>query len=185
MNVAEKENCHVLVNQFHGNFRSKTPICLKIMWVFRDVKWCNNASWGLKGLIWFKSVIHCLSCHTARCAARGWCSMLCSIYNSTWPIFVLICVEIFKMRFHISIHINHDQSDKISKSPYVRNPFPGIDSKLRPTLLNPWNRSQWTKAYRWNTLAIKTLFKIEWIITSCRVVLGISPALAFNCDKKN
>ena len=46
------ENCHVLVNQFHGNFRSKKFCCRKIKSVFRDVKWCFNASWGLKGLTW-------------------------------------------------------------------------------------------------------------------------------------
>ena len=45
------ENYHVLVNQFHGNFRSKTLSCGKIKSVFRDVKWCFNASWGLKVLI--------------------------------------------------------------------------------------------------------------------------------------
>ena len=39
-----KENCLVLVNQFNGNFRSKTISCRKIKSVFRDVKW-----W-LKGL---------------------------------------------------------------------------------------------------------------------------------------
>ena len=38
-----KENCHVLVNQFHGNFRSKTLGCRKIRSDFRDVKWCFNA----------------------------------------------------------------------------------------------------------------------------------------------
>ena len=43
-----KENCHVLVNQFH--FHSKTLGCRKIKSVFRDLKWCFNASWGLKGL---------------------------------------------------------------------------------------------------------------------------------------
>ena len=41
----------VLVNQFHGNFHSKTICCRKIKFVFRDVKWCFIASWGLKGLI--------------------------------------------------------------------------------------------------------------------------------------
>ena len=45
-----KENCYVLVNHFHENFHSKTPSCRKIKSVFRDVKWCFNASWGLKGL---------------------------------------------------------------------------------------------------------------------------------------
>ena len=45
-----KENYHILVNKFHGNFRSKTLSFKKIKSVFRDVKWCFNASWGLKGL---------------------------------------------------------------------------------------------------------------------------------------
>ena len=45
-----KENYHVFVNQFHGNFHSQTPICRKIISVVRNVKWCFNASWGLKGL---------------------------------------------------------------------------------------------------------------------------------------
>ena len=44
------KNCHVLVKQFHENIHSKTPSCRKIKSVFRDVKWCFNASWGLKGL---------------------------------------------------------------------------------------------------------------------------------------
>ena len=44
------ENWHILVKQFHGNFRSKTLCCRKIRSVFRDVKWCFNASWGLEGL---------------------------------------------------------------------------------------------------------------------------------------
>ena len=51
------ENCHVLVNQLHGNFHSQTLCCWKIKSVFSDVKWCFNASWGLKGLrcliIWY------------------------------------------------------------------------------------------------------------------------------------
>ena len=50
-----KENCHVLVNLFHGNIHSKTLCCSKIKSVFRDVKWCFNASWGLKGLIYLAS----------------------------------------------------------------------------------------------------------------------------------
>ena len=33
-----KENYHALVNQFHGNFHSKTLCCRKIKSVFRDVK---------------------------------------------------------------------------------------------------------------------------------------------------
>ena len=44
------ENYHVLVNQFHENFHSKTPSCRKIRSVFKDVRRCFNASWGLKGL---------------------------------------------------------------------------------------------------------------------------------------
>ena len=45
-----KNNCHVMLNQFHGNYHYKTLSCWKITSVFRDVKWCFNASWGLKGL---------------------------------------------------------------------------------------------------------------------------------------
>ena len=37
-----------MVNHFYGNFHSKTLGCR--LSVFRDVKWCFNASWGLKGL---------------------------------------------------------------------------------------------------------------------------------------
>ena len=46
-----EENHQVLVNQFHGNVRSRTLGCRKIRFVFRDVNWCFNVSWGLKGLI--------------------------------------------------------------------------------------------------------------------------------------
>ena len=45
-----EENYHVLVNHFDGNFRIKTLGLRKIKTVFRNVKWCFNASWGLKGL---------------------------------------------------------------------------------------------------------------------------------------
>ena len=48
--LKNKENDHVLVNQFHGNIHSKTLGYGKIKSVFRDVKWCFIASWGLKGL---------------------------------------------------------------------------------------------------------------------------------------
>ena len=44
------KNCRVLVNKFLGNIHSKPPSCGKFKSVFRDVKWCFNASWGLKGL---------------------------------------------------------------------------------------------------------------------------------------
>ena len=39
-----KKNYHALVNQFHGNFRSESLGCRKIDYVFRNVKWCSNAS---------------------------------------------------------------------------------------------------------------------------------------------
>ena len=45
-----KENYHLLENQFHWNFHSKSLCCRKIKSVFRDVKLCFNASWGLKAL---------------------------------------------------------------------------------------------------------------------------------------
>ena len=45
-----KENCNVLVNKFHRNILPKTLGCRKIESVSRDVKWCFDASWGLKGL---------------------------------------------------------------------------------------------------------------------------------------
>ena len=37
-----------MVNQFYWNFHSKTLGCRKMKSVFRNVKWCFNASWGLK-----------------------------------------------------------------------------------------------------------------------------------------
>ena len=45
-----EENFHVLVSQFHWNFRFKTFGCRKIKCVFRDVNWCFNASWGFKDI---------------------------------------------------------------------------------------------------------------------------------------
>ena len=45
-----KENCYVLVKEFHENFHSKTLSYRKIKSVFSVVKWCFNASWGLKVL---------------------------------------------------------------------------------------------------------------------------------------
>ena len=45
-----KENCHALVIQLHGNFRSETLSGRKIRSVFRDVKWCFIVgTWGVKG----------------------------------------------------------------------------------------------------------------------------------------
>ena len=48
--VKKQRNCHVLINQFHRNFHSKTIACKKIKYVFRNVEWCLNVSWELKGL---------------------------------------------------------------------------------------------------------------------------------------
>ena len=41
----------MVVKQFYVNFHSKTLCCRSIRSVFRDVKCCFNASWGLKGLM--------------------------------------------------------------------------------------------------------------------------------------
>ena len=46
-----KENCHVLVNQFHGNIHFKTSNYRKNKSISRYLKWCFNASRGLKGLM--------------------------------------------------------------------------------------------------------------------------------------
>ena len=40
------ENCHVLVDQFHGNFRSEPFVIGKTRYVFRDVKLMHRE--GLK-----------------------------------------------------------------------------------------------------------------------------------------
>ena len=44
-----KENCHVLVYQFYGNFRSKTLSCWKLKSVFRDVNDPLMHRGGLEG----------------------------------------------------------------------------------------------------------------------------------------
>ena len=56
----------------------------------------------------------------------------------------------------------------------MRNPYPDVKSKLCPLHSHPRNQSQRDKAYRYSTLAIKTLFKIEWIINLRGVALGTS-----------
>ena len=43
------ENCHVLVNQFQGNFHCKTPRCRKNKSVFKDVNDALMHRGGLKG----------------------------------------------------------------------------------------------------------------------------------------
>ena len=51
-----KETCYILVNQFHVNLHSKTLSCREIKSVLKDVKWCFNASWGLKWLSVLKRI---------------------------------------------------------------------------------------------------------------------------------
>ena len=58
--------------------------------------------------------------------------------------------------------------------PDVRNPRPDVKSKHHPLRSNPGNRSKRAKAHRKTTITIKTSFKIEWIISFCRVDLGTS-----------
>ena len=68
-----KVNHHVLVNQFHGNFNSKTLCFRKIKSVFRDVKRCFNASWGLKELSCQRQhLCHSRSSSYFFCLTRFW-----------------------------------------------------------------------------------------------------------------
>ena len=71
--VKFEENCHVLINQLHRNFHSKTLSCRKIKSVFRDVEWCFNASWGLKGL----------NCHPLDVVGET-CSYLFNLRPNIW-----------------------------------------------------------------------------------------------------
>ena len=85
-----KENCHILVNQFHGNFRSKTLSCRIIRSVIRDVKWCFNASWGLKGLNDDKTemVIFCPKHHLGQyghCTINIWDSAIIPVNCTGCP----------------------------------------------------------------------------------------------------
>ena len=48
--TTSRENCQIMVKEVHGNFPFKTVSCRKIKSVFRVVKLCFKASWGLKGL---------------------------------------------------------------------------------------------------------------------------------------
>ena len=62
-----KENCDVLVCRFNGNFYSETLGCRKIKCVFRDLKWCFNASWGLKWLTCSSNIhAHTVAAHCRR-----------------------------------------------------------------------------------------------------------------------
>ena len=70
-----KENWHVLLKQFHGNFPSKSLSCGKINFFSgMYVKWCFNASLGLKK--WNESGIRPPLCtYRLNCARRtswGW-----------------------------------------------------------------------------------------------------------------
>ena len=73
-----KKNYHVKVNQFHGHFHSKIPSCRKIRWVFRDVKWCFIASWGLKGL---NAILYRWIHHLKRVTITRFLKLLISAYT--------------------------------------------------------------------------------------------------------
>ena len=80
-----KEKWNVLVNQFHRNFCSKTLSCGKIKSVFRDLKWCCNASWGLKGLNMFGELIRV--CVDRRLHDKAVRTTFCHLVRkySPWP----------------------------------------------------------------------------------------------------
>ena len=87
------ENCHILIKQLHGNFRSKTLGCRKIKTVFRDVKWCFNASWGLKGLMltqcrrrWHNDKPSLIRCLPVTCLTDQRC---CDRLTTYWPLCVV------------------------------------------------------------------------------------------------
>ena len=52
------KNILLILKQFLENLRSKTTSFQEIKSFFRDAKWCFNASWGFKGLIY--KTIHVL-----------------------------------------------------------------------------------------------------------------------------
>ena len=82
-----------LVNQFHGNFGYKSLGCRRIKYVSRDVKWCFNASWRLKGLIhhWVNvcylpgSAVHHNLLLSFPDAQNAWCYLqltdICEVYT--------------------------------------------------------------------------------------------------------
>ena len=78
-----QENCHVLVKQFHGYSPSKTLSCREINCVSRDVKWCFNASSGIKGLLWV----------TKCCYLNYKNRSMFLIFELTWPVVTLVMKE--------------------------------------------------------------------------------------------
>ena len=93
-----KENCHVFVNQFHGNFHSKSLSCREIKAVFRNVKWCFNASWGLKGWknmntpeLWRSQVLG--HWHQSESGSHNFpvCAIFATVLRGIFPALPLFC----------------------------------------------------------------------------------------------
>ena len=92
-----KENCHVLVNQFHRNFRSETLGCRKTKSVFRDVKWCFIASWGLKEL----SLFHLWYCLTINPLTAG---------AAYFRVFIFLLAHLLPPLKHVKDKIRHQSA---------------------------------------------------------------------------
>ena len=89
------ENYHVLLKQFHGNFPSKTLSCRRIIYVFRDIKWWFDASWGFKGLNIIQHITGVISSSYLltkwQCVQYMWSRILYLDQSSLffiWPAFV-------------------------------------------------------------------------------------------------
>ena len=108
-----KENCHVLVNQFHGNFHFETPSCRKLSLVFSDVKWCFNASLGLKELTHWDRFSQTKK-------VGGYYSCLHEMFSwltgyNTWHEHVAVAVKYY---FEILTIININAGSKLSNNIY-------------------------------------------------------------------
>ena len=119
-----KENYHVLVNQFHGNVRSKTLGCKKIKCVFRDVKWWFNASWGFKGLKQQRLSIWCLVADCASvlfkcCATIIQNRINIALARRQWPNVVLMLGQ--RLRRWANIEPTHS-ADRSGKHIHARWP---------------------------------------------------------------
>ena len=85
-----EENCHELVNQFHGHYHQKTLSSWKIKCVFRNVKSCINASWGLKGLTMSRlfgilsSVVAILRCFQGKLNYPDYTFITQQLIHLTW-----------------------------------------------------------------------------------------------------
>ena len=104
-----KENCHILVNQFHGNIHSKTLGYRKIKSVFRDVKWCFNASWGLKGFIsqLFPSARQFLTTSSSTpYQIRLFVSHLLIWYDLAYFTAITYCFQTLSWTLYVFIHIH-------------------------------------------------------------------------------